>query len=210
MVEYGVFAPSECPEELFSFRYRIYVEEMHRPQRHADNAAKTIRDPLDATARQVLALKDGRVVGCIRANLLRDGPIGDYDVLYRLDSMRSEERADTSICTRLMVAPEYRRTTIVADIIKHLYRWAIDNRVASSWMDCNPPLVRFFEKFGYERRFQTEHPEYGRVTVMSLDHFDFARLVAIGSPFAETAAAELAKREARALGLRSDGALAAE
>ena len=42
-------------EELFSFRYRIYVEEMQRKQKYASHASKQIRDPLDDFATNLIA-----------------------------------------------------------------------------------------------------------------------------------------------------------
>lgn len=190
MVEYKIFGPDETPAELYRFRYAIYVEEMNRPQRYACAATKTIRDPLDDTARQVVALDDGRVIACIRANLLREGSVGDYFDFYDLCRLSTEEAARASICTRLMVSPDHRKTQVSIDIFKVLYAFAVANDVQTSFMDCNAHLVRFFEKFGYERTAHKRHPEYGDVTVMKLDHFDFARIIRIGSPFAELAQAK--------------------
>jgi GNAT superfamily N-acetyltransferase len=187
MIEYRIFSPGEAPADLFSFRYRIYVEEMHRPQRYACAQTKTIEDPLDRCARQVVALQHGRVIACIRANLLREGSIGEYLAFYDLDKLSSEDAFEASICTRLMVDPEHRKTSVSIDIFKRLYAFAIDAGVRTSYMDCNPPLVRFFSKFGYERLGEKRHPEYGHVAIMKLDHFDFVRLVRIGSPFADLA-----------------------
>jgi hypothetical protein len=42
-------------EQLFSFRYRIYVEEMQRKQKYADHSSKQIRDPLDDFAINLVA-----------------------------------------------------------------------------------------------------------------------------------------------------------
>ena len=130
----------------------------------------------------------------MRANLLADGPIGDYFSFYGIDRIDPAAAMRSSICTRLMVRADFRKTQTPVDIFKNLYDFAIENRVESSYMDCNAHLVRFFRKFGYQNLGAKNHPEYGDVTIMRLDHFDFQRLVRIGSPFAEQAARELALR----------------
>jgi hypothetical protein len=67
-------------EEPFSFRYRIYVEEMQRKQKYANHASKQIRDPLDDFAINLIARDaDGAIIGAVRTNFGRDGNLGDYE-----------------------------------------------------------------------------------------------------------------------------------
>jgi len=187
MFEYKIYTPEECPEELFRFRYKIYVEEMHRMQFYACHKTKTIIDPLDRYAHQVVAHRNGEIVGCIRANLLRRGPVGDYLDFYNLDKMAPAKRQNASICTRLMVSKEQRRTSVSIDIFKHLYEFGLAHNIETSHMDCNRHLIGFFEKFGYEFLYRTQHDEYGDVAVLRLFLEDYERLIEMNSPFAETA-----------------------
>ena len=60
-------------EALYAFRYRIYVEEMGRPQKYADHDMRRIRDPLDETGRNLVAWDNSEIVGCVRVNFARDG-----------------------------------------------------------------------------------------------------------------------------------------
>lgn len=191
-VEFRFFNRAECPKELFKFRYAIYIEEMHRRQLYACHETRTIIDPLDDTAHQLVGFSDGAIVACVRANLLADGPVGDYFDLYGMDKLDPAAALRSSICTRLMVRPDFRKTKTPVDIFKRLYDFAIENRIESSYMDCNSHLVSFFRKFGYEFVGVADHAEYGHVSIMRLHHFDFERLVRIGSPFAQQAARELA------------------
>ncbi|MFN3961028.1 MAG: N-acyl amino acid synthase FeeM domain-containing protein [Parvularculaceae bacterium] len=192
-VEFRFFTRDDCPRELFEFRYAIYIEEMHRKQFYACHETRTIIDPLDETGRQLIGFSGGEIVACVRANLLSDGPVGDYFSFYGMDALDPAAALRSSICTRLMVRADFRKTQVPVDIFKRLYDFAIENRVETSYMDCNAHLVRFFRKFGYEFLGVKAHPEYGEVSIMKLDHFAFARLVSIGSPFAEQAARELAR-----------------
>lgn len=69
---------------LYTFRYRIYVEEMARPQKYADHDARTIRDPLDDTAYNLVAWQDDAIAGCVRVNFARDGGMDYYERFSRM------------------------------------------------------------------------------------------------------------------------------
>ena len=56
-------------EALYRFRYKIYVEEMGRVQHDADHLNKKIRDDLDDGGHNLLAFKQGKLVGAARINL---------------------------------------------------------------------------------------------------------------------------------------------
>ncbi len=60
-------------------------------------------------------------------------------------------------------------------------------------MDVNEPLLRLFEKFGYETQFIKEHPDYGLVHVMKLDVLDLCKLERVKSPFVNLCKAYLAE-----------------
>src|SRR5690606_2310594 len=103
-------------EEVFRFRYDIYVREMSRPQKDADHARGRIEDRLDAFA-MLLAAHDagtGLICGTVRTNVLCDGDIGEYGGLYRLDGLSANERRSTSITTRLMVERSKRGSVLAA------------------------------------------------------------------------------------------------
>jgi N-acyl-L-homoserine lactone synthetase len=184
MYEYKIFHAHDCPEDLFRFRYSIYVEEMGRRQLYACHKTKTIRDYLDDTAHQGVVFKDGKIIACMRVNFLRDGPIGHYYDFYRFKELESAKLQAASICTRLMVAREYRRTVVSIEILKFLYKYGLYRDIATCTMDCNLHLVRFFEKFGYQFLFSDKHPEYGNVAVLRLDLRDLNSLDRTHSPFA--------------------------
>src|SRR5688572_20182496 len=88
---------------IYQLRYRIYVEEMRRPQKDADHAARLIVDSLDSFACLFGAWQGTECVGTVRQNLLRDGDIGAYREMYRLETLDAAEAARTSITTRLMI-----------------------------------------------------------------------------------------------------------
>ena len=184
MVDIRVFEAGESPPELYRFRYAVYVEEMGRKQRYARHDVKTIIDPLDATGVNVIAFEDDGIIGCVRVNFLKDGPIGDYADFYGLTGLSELERDGASITTRLMIARARRTTPLTVAIVTTVYEYALRLGNTASYIDCNSHLVEFFVKFGYRAQFRKNHVEYGDVTVMRLDVCDHDHLSSVGSPFA--------------------------
>lgn len=209
MTEFRVLASDESPRDLFEFRYRIYVEEMGRPQRYANHATKTIVDPLDESGINILAVDQGEIVGCVRTNFLRNGSVGEYDRLYGLDRLSTAQRDEASICTRLMVGPSRRRSFVTFGIMKAVYEYGIARGIYLNFIDCNEHLVPFFQKFGYRLTSREQHPEYGEVFILRLDVLDLEHLETVHSPFAPSLRAFLDNKafEAQRLARR---ALAAE
>jgi N-acyl-L-homoserine lactone synthetase len=183
MTQFRALSSEECPRALFEFRYRIYVEEMGRPQRYADHAAKTIVDPLDDTGINIVAIDKDEIVGCVRTNFLRHGPLGEYEGLYGLDLLSPVDVYATSICTRLMVGLSRRSTLVTFGIMKAVYEYGLYNGIRLNFIDCNEHLIPFFLKFGYRILGQRNHSEYGEVFVLRLDLLDVDHLETVHSPF---------------------------
>lgn len=171
-------------EAVFGLRYRVYVEEMRRPQKDADHRGRRIKDALDGFARIFAASASGDVVGTVRCNILGEGDIGPYREWYAID--REHARSPlASITTRFMVLPAYRRTGLAVDLTTSIYRHALEEGVEWDYIDCNPHLLHFFTRLGYRpHRTDLVHPEYGAVTVLRLAVNDLAHLEAVRSPFA--------------------------
>lgn len=172
-------------EQVYRFRYDIYVREMRRRQRYADDARQRIVDPLDGTGIVFAAIdsRSGHVVGTARTNFLKHGRVPEYERLYGIDQRRDLRATDASITTRLMVAPQYRRSIVTHQLVKALFVRALDEGVVADFIDCNDPHVPFFERLGYRRVNQVEHDEYGCVNVMQITLADTAHLKSVGSPF---------------------------
>ena len=182
-MEIRIFEPESAPLDLYRFRYAIYVEEMRRKQFYASHKDRTITDPLDATAVNIVAIDGDAICGCVRVNFLRRGPIGEYQSLYGIDRLPESEQQASSITTRLMVGRAWRRTTVTSRLITTIYEYALRRDILTDYIDCNRHLIPFFERLGYRKRFTCNHPEYGDVTVMSIDVRDRAHLRKIASPF---------------------------
>jgi len=179
------------PEELdaiYRFRYAVYVEEMKRKQAYADHVKKLIADPLDKGAHVLAAFdREGKVIGTLRTNLLRESDIGHYRELYGLDRLSAEESKSTSISTRLMVAPEFRDGTLPVEMAKALCTFSIDQGITADFADCNLPVLGFFLGLGYQIFRPCVHsPEYGEVSVVRLDLANLDHLRKVKSPLLAT------------------------
>jgi predicted GNAT family N-acyltransferase len=171
-------------EKIFAFRYRIYVEEMHRFQKDADHARRRIRDALDDGAINIAAFDGDEVVGVVRANEARQCDLGAYEQFFQLDRIRDHPK-HTSIVTRLMIAPHLRRSTLAVRLCIECYTLGLEEGIKWCFIDCNDHLVDFFRGLGFRPYIgRVIHEEYGEVTPMRLRLNDLAHLESVRSPFA--------------------------
>ena len=122
---------------LYAFRYAIYVEEMARPQRHADHAMRRISDPMDGTARNLIAWNSDEIVGCVRVNLARDGGVDYYRELLRMDAVGSAWPDAVSLCTRLMIRPEWRSSPLAMRLSIAAFELGLRECIRWNFIDCN-------------------------------------------------------------------------
>jgi hypothetical protein len=169
---------------VFRLRYEVYVEELGRTQRHADHAARTIEEPLDARANVFCAYDGERLVGTVRSNYARCSPLDDYEALYEMSRCGSAHPQRTSVTTKLVVAPDHRNSMLAYRLAVATYFTGLCDGVLCDFVDVYPARVPFFERLGYRIHLpRAVHPEYGAVIVMRLDMRDARHLAAVKSPF---------------------------
>lgn len=184
MFEIRLASSDEDLERLYRFRYSIYVEEMNRVQHDADHERKWIRDVLDENAYNLLAIRNGELVGTIRINLTRDGPIPYYTEFYQIYEQPDVTIDNASIVTRLMISSRFRKGGLALRLIMEAYSFGIYRGIRFNFIDCNDHLVKFFEAFGYRNYIGVAvHKEYGEVQPMILDLHDEKYLMQIRSPY---------------------------
>lgn len=187
MFEIRLASSDEDLERLYRFRYSIYVEEMNRVQHDANHERKWIRDDLDNRAHNLLAFKDGELVGAIRINLTRDGPIPYYTELYQIYEQPEVTVDNASIVTRLMILSKLRRSSLALRLCSEAYEFGLYRGIRFNFIDCNYHLVKFFESFGWKHYIGTAvHKEYGEVHPMILDLYDEGHFMKIDSPYLPT------------------------
>ena len=171
-------------QAIFGFRYRIYVDEMGRPQKDADHDRRRIRDALDDTAINLAAWNDERIVGVARVNFARNGHLGMYEDFYEMNGVAADHPSRTSIVTRLMLAPEFRHSGLAVQMFCACFGIGMRHGIRWNFVDCNRPLVPLFLRFGYSEHLpMATHPEYGLVHRLRLDLLDVENLQRVKSPF---------------------------
>ena len=172
--------------EVGRLRYRVYVDEMARPQRFADHEERTILEPLDHSGIVLIARDGADLVGTVRWNR---GLPGGYAEFFCPDGGIGEDEARLSVTSKLMVLPDYRASTVAVRLSQATFELAaLGHGALLNFIDCNPHLHDFFAGLGFEDCGLGDHPEYGTVYRMVLCLPDVARLRALRSPFAEIAA----------------------
>lgn len=195
MIDIRHYSGLDCPEAVYRFRYEVYVAELGRRQRYACHDTRSIRDPLDDTAHQIVAYKDEEIVAVVRLNFVRDGNLGEYEALYGISGLNTQEKATSAVCTRIMTARRYRHTPLGYRMIESAFRFSAEHDVTICLIDVNEPRRELFEKLGFRLLDRIEHPDYGRVCLMRLDGLDINHLRAVASPFAPLSEAYLAKKK---------------
>lgn len=172
--------------ELYQFRYKVYVEEMQRPQKDANHDLKIITDELDVGAANLIAKHENKIVGAARINLadsISDFYMDFYEALLIKDSRIN----NISIVTRLMIDSEHRNTTLAPRIFIGCYEYGINRGTRFNYVDCNNHLIEFFESFGYRYYIgKKDHYEYGLVNPLILDLHDIDHLMKVKSPFVKS------------------------
>lgn len=173
----------ELRREVYSFRYSIYVEQMKRRQLYADHVARLIEEPMDISARNYIAFKGDVPVGVIRANMADDPAMAYYRKLYKVDALGVRDLSKVQITTKLMVRPDLRNTAIGPHMIQQYADRAFQLGVRVDLIDCNKPLMPFFERMGYFSYCGwVFHREYGTVRPMifavdTVDYIDAIRSI---------------------------------
>ena len=181
-------ASAEELDKVGTLRYRVYVDEMGRHQNFADHARKVVLEPFDQQGR-VLAAFDrstGEAIGTIRINIGSESQFYYYDELYNLTIFRAFYPGQISVTTKLIVAPQWRNSTLPLKLCLAAWDEGYAAGVAFDCIDCKPWLKQFFEKFGWHRCSPIlRDPDYGEASPMILAGHDWKHLERVGSPFAK-------------------------
>lgn len=175
--------------EIYRFRYRVYVEQMGRRQKYADHVRKRVVEPLDETARIYAACFNGNVVGTIRGNRFSDLNTAYYRKLYRIDDRFPFRPDEMSLTTKLMFDPVLQGSLYPVRMIVHYARDFNAHRLCKiDFVDCRRRLLPFFLKLGYvDYLGWTFHHEYGSVRPLFCPADQVQRLQCLRSPLAAVA-----------------------
>lgn len=178
-------------EQVYTFRYQVYVGELGLSPPTADHARKRLWDPLDDVGVSHFLLDDGEVVGSLRMVFLVDVP----DPAPLVEKFRMEPAIATmgraAICTtsRFILHPRLRISLAIHRLIEHAFEDGVGRGVRLNYGDCSPHLLPFYEHLGY-RRYTDAYNDtaYGfKVLILMLGR-DQQRFTQVRSPLARIAA----------------------
>ena len=192
-------------EEIYRFRYRVYVEELKKPLPFADHERRLYTDELDEQARLLVAYDEnaGTIVGTVRTmfgteTTFPEALVDKLSLGPLLDSAGPE-----SICHSgmFMVDPAYRGLTIASQLVATMYRIAYQIGAQVEICISELALVRPYYQMGY-RPYAAPFRPYdsaGLRVPLAWTLRDRDYLQSVGSPFAGFLAPEMS----------DDGAMAA-
>ena len=178
---------AEDRERAFRLRYDVYVQEMGRKQQFADPVARTIYEPFDDRGRILVAVDGVEVVGTVRINFRRDGPLECED-LYEVERFAPYYPDSVTMTTKLIVRRDFRHVSAAGRLALAAFELARSSGSRIDVIDCNPHLLRLYQTLGYRiYKRNIDHPDYGSVIPMVLLLDDIAYLTEIRSPFVRLA-----------------------
>ena len=129
-------------EEIFRFRYSVYVEEMGRYRRAADHQGRRLVEPEDDHSVVYGARQDGRVVGTARLTFGTDGfsprQIDQFSLRPFLAEVPTELMA---VGERLMVAADLRGSTVSSELRDYELEDVRTRGVRLIFGGCEPHLL---------------------------------------------------------------------
>lgn len=141
---------------IYQFRYKIYVEEMSKYRLDLTHHDKELADEMDEWAILIYVKNAKEVIGTARMNI---GKMSDFSeaVIENLSMKGFHEYYDNNgdyqvaFVTKLMVALEYRSSSVLYLIMSKVYEFYSKKGVQFAFGACNLYLLHFYEKMGYHR-----------------------------------------------------------
>jgi GNAT superfamily N-acetyltransferase len=183
MFEVRIATTAEELSRIFAFRYRIFVQELGKPIRHADHANRLLSDRFDPLATQLYVTDGKKIAGAIRIMNGRSHAcpqMGHNFALSRFSPFRDEHFSFTS---RLFILPEYRGTRAFIALLKEIYDLARKRGSILDFIVCGPKMVRLYEQLGYRRyKEHGDDPDMGLIIPMLLILDDLPHMQRMKSP----------------------------
>jgi hypothetical protein len=172
-------------QEVFKFRYKIYVEGMNRDKHVADHNKKILTDWRDSTAVILAAYCDDKIVGTGRINFSSDGCLGEEE-LFGFSKFEKKFPGKLTLTSKLLVAPEFRGSRVYLDLARKFCEISLQRGAVLNFIITATDLVPLFSRLGFRKyREGREWLDYGFMNPMILDLSDVEYLQKRHSPFVE-------------------------
>ncbi|WP_416667681.1 cyclic nucleotide-binding domain-containing protein [Egbenema bharatensis] len=184
MTTVNIATTSEEKQQIYRFRYQVYVEEMRKKPKAANHTARILTDPLDETSILLYVTHADEIIATLRRNFLDASKLPETIQEKLSIADFTHPKHQLSISTRLMIAPQWRRSVMVGAIVAEAYRQGRERDLQFDFVHCAPWLVPFYENLGYRR--YTDHfldSDTGLQIPMILVMEDVEHLRTVRSPF---------------------------
>jgi predicted GNAT family N-acyltransferase len=172
-------------QSIYTLRYEVYVEEMHRNQPYADHQRRMIKEPADRTAILMGAWEEDELVGTIRINKTFDTFI-EYPEIYDLEETEAMYDQRLALITKLMIKKDRRGGRICLNIFRETFKVLRAEGINGIVIDANDHLLGIYSRIGFRSlKEKLEHPLYGMVTPMVMDLKDYNYFKEIDSPLTD-------------------------
>jgi hypothetical protein len=180
--------PATTPEQreaVFRLRYAVLVEEARQTSALADHQFRCIEEPMDVTARLLVARYGDTVVGALRVNLLSEGDWGGEAALLHTDRVRDAQTHASALSSLPLVAAGFRTSGVPLRLVAAAFHLNLEEGVTHDFVAVTPEHERFYLSLGYRAYCgRVRHPEKGDVLPMVLALRDRAYFAEINSPLA--------------------------
>lgn len=177
-------------EQVYRFRYDIYVQELGRYGDVADHEGRRLVEVEDELARLKLVKNGDQVIGTARLSwggvpgALNERIVEQYDLRPFLDAVPHEHLA---VGERLMFAPEYRGGPLLFKFVSESLTEFREMGIQLFFGDCEPHLLNSYQSLGYRpyTRRHVNKAETGYLIPIVFVTGDLDYLRSIGSPLAK-------------------------
>ncbi len=168
-------------EQIYRFRYEVYIEELGKSFEEADDEKRWLKDDLDETAILFYVESEGKIIASSRMNHGKTTCFSEkWKKLYRLDKFSNYDMENISLSSRIMVANEWRGSLALGSMLSEIYLYARREGVKFDFCNCSPFLLEFYEHLGYRRYiegFVDEDTGYHLPLVFMVEDIEYLRRV---------------------------------
>jgi hypothetical protein len=167
-------------EAIWEFRFRVYVDELHRKLGRDARGRAWVHDPEDDQpyTMHLYTRDDEGITGVMRARHWRPGevPAKDFE-MFSMEYFRGVEQLTTGELGRLMVRPSERGTLLLVSLISAAYELGAGRLNGDlAFLNCAPGLVSLYRRVGarpYDGRLVRTPDGIEVPMVMVLSDVDF-------------------------------------
>lgn len=159
-------------------RYQVYCLELGRNSPYARHRQGIITDTLDDFGHSFVAIRDGEVIGTLRSNYAREGPLGSLECVYGMVASPHHPET-TGICTKFIVKSSHRSGLAAMKLIAGQVQFGLRHEMSECYIDCVPSLLDYYKAMGFDIAGEEFfHRENGPSIPMRLDLIKHGEMLA--------------------------------